>query len=201
MGNEKNTTSIHIDINPIAHSRAICDVINLVMKTAIIIGHDKTSPGAWSPFLHTSEYIYNSEVASYLGGVADIYKRPVGAGYTTQMRKLAEEINPKGYDLVLELHFNSFKDETANGCEAIIYPESSSRAFAEDFCQKVSTRFDVKNRGVKEHGKGERGYGFLSLMQAPAIILEPFFGSNEEAEKFANHGKYAEVIKELICEK
>lgn len=168
------------------------------MKTAIIIGHDKTSPGAWSPFLHTSEYIYNSEVASYLGGVADIYKRPLGGGYTTQMRKLAEILNPKGYDLVVELHFNSFNGE-ANGCEAIIYPGNDfSRNAGNDFCDLVSARYQIENRGVKEHGKGDRGYGFLSLMEAPAIILEPFFGDNEEAEKFANEAKYADLIKDWL---
>src|SRR5699024_1463291 len=93
------------------------------MKTAaVIIGHDKFSPGAYSKYLHASEYMYNSEVASYLGGIADVYKRPLGGGYTTQMRQIAEILNPKNYDLVVELHFNSFKNSSANGCEAIVYP-------------------------------------------------------------------------------
>ncbi|HET8838493.1 MAG TPA: N-acetylmuramoyl-L-alanine amidase [Flavobacteriaceae bacterium] len=168
-------------------------------RVAVIIGHDKTSPGAYSPYLHTSEYMYNSEVASYLGGIADIYKRPLGGGYTTQMRKLAEMLNPKNYDLVVELHFNSFSDSSANGCEAIVYPGNDfSYMVGYDFCQKLSSQYQTNNRGVKEHGKGDRGFVFLSLMEAPAIIVEPFFGSNEEAEKFENEAKYAELIKDWL---
>lgn len=172
------------------------------MKISVIIGHDKTSPGAWSPFLHTSEYIYNSEVASYLAGIADIYKRPIGGGYTTQMRKLAEILNPKNYDLVVELHFNKFdnvENDIGTGCEAVIYPGNDfTRNAGNDFCDMISARYQIENRGVKEHGKGERGYGFLSLMSAPAIILEPFFGDEEEALMFENEAKYAELLKDWL---
>lgn len=171
------------------------------MKIAIVIGHDKNNPGAWSPILKNSEYIYNSEVASYLGDVADIYKRPLGGGYTSQMKKLAEELNPKNYDLVVELHYNKYDNKangTGDGCEAVIYPNSSSKKAAQMFCDMIVDHYDVDNRGVKEHGKGERGYGFLSLMSAPAIIVEPFFGDENEAKKFEDPKEYAQVIKEWI---
>lgn len=175
------------------------------MKTkniAIIIGHDKESPGAYSKILGTSEYIYNSEVASHLGGVADIYKRPLGGGYTTQMRKLAEILNPKGYDLVVELHFNKFDGEENNvgtGCEALVYPDNEqTKIWGNHFCFQVSEKYDLINRGVKEVEKGGRGYGFLSLMSAPAMIVEPFFGDENEALKFENTAEYAQLIKEWI---
>lgn len=166
------------------------------MKAAIIIGHDKFSPGAYSPYLRTSEYMYHSEAATYLS-CFDIYKRPIGGGYKTQMQLLANEINEKDYDLVIELHYNAFNKE-ANGCEAVIYPGSKARLKAQEYCNMVSEKYDVKNRGVKEATEGGRGWWFLKLMKAPAIILEPFFGDNPEALKFHNQGVYAELIKQWL---
>ena len=170
------------------------------MKVAIVIGHSKNSPGTYSKYLKASEYIYNSEVASYLGCVADIYNRPNARGYNTQMEKLAEELNPKGYDLVIELHFNAF-NKSANGCEAVIFPgNSKTKSIGNKFCKMITEKYVTNNRGVKEHGPTQRGGGFLSKMSAPAIILEPFFGDTEEALKFESENKYASVIIDLLSE-
>ena len=163
------------------------------MKVAVIIGHDMKSPGAYSQELHTSEYMYNSEVASYLHQF-DVYKRPLGGGYTTQMRSLAAELKPKNYDLIVELHFNSF-NKSANGCETISYPGNSfTKKLGAEYCRLVTNKYCTENRGAKEGEKGGRGWGFLSLMPAPAIILEGFFGDHPEALLFKNQKEYAGVI-------
>lgn len=173
------------------------------MKIAIVVGHSKNSPGAYSKILGTSEYIYNSEVASYLAKDFDVYKRPITrkGGYMTQMRMLAEQLNPKEYDLVVELHFNKYDGKANNkgeGCEAIIYPNSSSRPYAQAFVDLITTKYQTVDRGVEEHGEGDRGFGFLSLMNAPAIIIEPFFGDEKEALKFKEEKEYAETIKKWL---
>lgn len=169
------------------------------MKIAFVIGHDKTSPGAYSQHLGKSEYIYNSEVASYLATIGDIYKRPLGGGYHTQMKNLANQINGKGYDLVVELHFNSYNKQ-ANGCEAVTYKGNTyTRQLGEDFCTAVCRKYGTVNRGVKERTKEGRGGLFLALMDADAIIVEPFFGDHPEALKFENEAEYAQLIKDWLC--
>ena len=170
-------------------------------KIAVVIGHDKTSPGAYSLHLRNSEYIYNSEVATYLARIADVYKRPIGGGYKTQMINLANEINKKDYDLVLELHFNSF-NKIVNGCEAVIFKGNKiTNKIGEKYCDLISKTYHTKSRGVKEISQqNDRGYWFLALIKADAMILEPFFGDNEESLKFCNPGKYAEIIIKTICE-
>jgi len=171
------------------------------MKIAVVIGHDKTSPGAYSPHLGQSEYIYNSEVASHLSKIADIYKRPIGSGYKTQMINLANEINKKDYDLVVELHFNAF-NKSANGCEALIFKGNKyTEKVGQRYCNLITSKYKTKSRGVKDISQqNDRGYWFLALMKADAIILEPFFGDNEESLKFKNEAEYAEILIKTFCE-
>lgn len=173
------------------------------MKIAIVIGHNKSSAGAVSKYLGASEYVYNSEVASYLSCVADIYKNVASTSYTKQVNLLSEKLNPKNYDLVIELHFNYFDDENndiGTGTEAVIYPGNEvTRKFGEIFNKKISEKYEIPNRGIKERATG-RGSYFLKKLKAPAIILEPFFGDEDEALKFKNEAEYAKVIKEVIEE-
>lgn len=172
------------------------------LKIAFVIGHDVNSQGAYSPFLDQTEYIYNREVACYLKDIGDVYTRPLVKGYMHQMRALAELVNPKDYDLIIELHFNKYdnkNNDIGSGCEAVIFPNNKfTKEFGEIYCEVISEKYYVNNRGVKEHGKGDRGYGFLSLMNAPAIILEPFFGDEDESLDFKNYEDYANSIKTII---
>lgn len=163
------------------------------MKVAIVIGHDKTSPGAFSNHLGLSEYIYNSEVASHLP--YDVFKRPSG-GYKTAMKQLGQDV--KGYDLIVELHFNSFNN-SANGCETVTYPGNvKAEGFGKEYCRLITNHFCNKNRGAKIASVGGRGYWFLHYMPATAIILEPFFGDSVESLEFNDPKEYAGVITEWI---
>lgn len=162
------------------------------MKICLVIGHDQNSKGAYSKYLKKSEYDYHSEMVQNLHGV-DIYRRTPSKSYKAQMLKLAEQINPKGYDLVVELHFNSFNG-SANGVETISYPKSKSLIYGKEYCNLISKEYGTKNRGAKEATENGRGWWFLKYMDAPALILEPFFSDHIEAEKFSNTEQYAESI-------
>lgn len=171
------------------------------MRIAVVIGHEKGRPGAYSGYLQQTEFAYNSRVAPYFAEIdADIYFRPEGGGYKTQMRKLAQEINAINYDLVIELHFNSF-NRKASGCEVLTYKGNNyTQLLGERICRSISTEYRTENRGVKQiDSEEDRGYWFLHYMRANAMILEPFFGDHEEALKFENPGKYAEVVKKALC--
>jgi N-acetylmuramoyl-L-alanine amidase len=168
------------------------------MNIAIVIGHDSKSPGAVSKYLGLSEYIYHSEVASSLSTVADILKRPNARGYTAQMQALQEEVKDCDYDLIIELHFNSF-NSIANGTETVTYKGNErSKEYGKQFNEIIAKKFNVKNRGEKEVTNGGRGFGFLSLMPCDAIILEPFFGDNGESLNFKDPKEYAIAIKEWL---
>lgn len=167
------------------------------MKVAIVVGHDKIEQGAYSNLLKQSEFAYNSIVAELIG--FDTYFRNEKLnGYTTKVNELASRINKKNYDLVIELHFNSFNG-VANGCEALYYNGSvKGQRYAEMFVSRIVQEYGTTPRGAKSKVVTDRGGAFLKAVNAPCIILEPFFGDNKEALEFKCHSKYAELIKDLF---
>lgn len=165
-------------------------------RIAIVVGHDKKEQGAFSPYLKKSEFAYHSEVIEPLP--FDIYYRSTMDGYMTKMRELAGRVNAKKYDLVVELHFNSFNG-VANGCECLHLNGSAlGKRWSEIYCKEIAKQYGVINRGAKAVSSGN-GHGFLSLMKAPAIIVEPFFGDHVESLKFADTVKYSKILYNLFC--
>ena len=173
------------------------------MKTAIVVSHDVVEQGAVSKILDMTEYRFNCKVADVLCKYFDLYYRdPKKRGYNSKMDELARQINGKPYDFVIELHFNKFDgiaNKKGHGCEAVIFPSNKkSRELSNKILNEISKDFGVFNRGVKEHGATERGYGFLSKIKSNCIILEPFFGDENEALKFLDFEKYANCLKEIL---
>ena len=84
------------------------------------------------------------------------------------------------YHLVIELHFNSFHKKSANGCECW-HNESNeiTKELSEEFCRLMKQHYKLRNRGNKPMRKGQRGAGFIFAQEPHAILIEPFFGSNE----------------------
>lgn len=167
-------------------------------KIAVIIGHDKIEKGAYSNLLKQSEFGYHSEVVKHLP--FDVYYRNESLnGYTAKVKDLANRINPKGYNLVIELHFNSFNG-VAEGCEALYYIGSTlGQRQAEIYVNRLVQEYGTKPRGAKQINEHERGGLLLKLLKAPSLIVEPFFGDNKEALLFKDHKKYANFIIKTFC--
>lgn len=167
-------------------------------KIAIVVGHDSIEQGAYSSLLKQSEFAYHSEVVKHLP--FDIYYRPTKGNYYQKMVELSKQINGKGYKAVIELHFNSFNGN-ANGCEALYFNSSTvGKRYAEVFCNELTKEYKTVNRGAKFiSNQNDRGYWFLKLMDAPSLILEPFFGDNKESLNFKDHAKYANIIERVFC--
>ena len=95
---------------------------NNMKDIAKVIGHTVDSKGACSPFGVPCEWDFNSKVASYLTDIADIFTYSnYKSGYTTMVKMNADKINKGNYKLVIELHYNSAVDSSANGCKTLYY--------------------------------------------------------------------------------
>lgn len=173
-------------------------------KVAIIIGHRSEAQGAYSPFLEQTEFQFNSDIAEQLSDVADIFYRPniKGVGEITRIKNMVSEINKNDYELVISLHFNSSVNDTANGCEALYYYSNAmGEVLALYFVNKMSERIGIKKRRlIPIISKEQRGHAVVAGCKATTILLEPFFGSNEEDCALMSNCKstYVQIIRELI---
>lgn len=173
------------------------------MKTAICIGHNSKNKGAFSLYLNQNEYDYNTRIANLvskqLPNTIEVFNRYQDTGYNKEIENLSKRVNRSKFDLVMELHFNAAIPQ-ANGCEALYFHKSKlGKQYAESFCNAVNKEYKTVNRGSKPlFSDVNRGFGFVQKINTPAIILEPFFGSNLEAQLFINAQRYADTIVKWI---
>ena len=169
---------------------------------AIVIGHSRDSQGACSPFGVPCEWSFNKKVASFLTDIADIFEYTgYSQGYTTMVKNNAAKINKGNYKLVIELHYNAAAP-AANGCETLYYfNNKQGKYLAEQSSMLISSVMGVKNRGIKALvNEKDRGFAAVYYPNPTTILLEPFFGSNQnDVSKFLNKEKeYSEVIRRII---
>lgn len=147
-----------------------------------------------------SEWAYNSDLAPrikhYLareGVQSIIYNRYEGSGYGSAMSWLANQLQEDEVTAAIELHFNS-AGPSATGHEWLHYKTSSKgKALATSLDSVFDQAFPaLKSRGVFPPTNG-RGEDFLKKTHCPAVIAEPFFGSND------NDWWIAKSQKELIA--
>lgn len=178
------------------------------MKVLLVVGHTKNKDkGAFSPFLNTTEFEYNKSVVEELKKLSnycvsyEIYTHSLQDYYKRQ-KALADYVNQRDYDLILEFHFNSSLP-TANGVECLYWFNSKKgKDTAKIFSKGISEKYGVTMRGEQGSralvNKNDRGYYFVYLPKAVAVIIEPFFGSNEESLKFKDVKEYAKVLHNII---
>lgn len=161
------------------------------MKVALCVGHSRkikgrTEGGAVSVD-GTNEWEFNSRLAELiadeleiLGVEVRIWSEYRGSSYGSAMTWLAEEIEDWKADCAIELHFNS-ATPGASGHEWL-YWHTSDRGMllAAEFNKFMMDSFpEIRQRGIKPIKHKERGSGFLRLTHCPAVVTEPFFGSND----------------------
>ncbi|MEK6155176.1 N-acetylmuramoyl-L-alanine amidase [Flavobacteriaceae bacterium 3-367] len=157
-------------------------------KIAVVVGHNNKRQGAQAITpIDRSEFDFNSELASRMLDSAENYEvelkvftRRYQGSYTKEIQKVYGEVNTWGAEFSMELHFNSAYF-TAAGSEVFSSGTPGSLRFANLAQLELVTLFKragKTDRGVKVRKKGARGYLSLVSGRAPAILVEPFFGSN-----------------------
>lgn len=164
---------------------------------AICIGHSRRRPdgsvegGAISHDGTSSEWNYNRNLARLVatelqeahGLPAILVNDYQGASYGAAMRWLAGYLRGLGkIKLAVELHFNSAEVPTARGHEWLYWHASpQGKRLAAALNLEMRWGFpSIPARGAKALDSGARGAEFLRLTHCPAVICEPFFGSNAQ---------------------
>ncbi len=182
-------------------------------KLALVVGHNSERQGAHSPHLDVSEWLYWSRWAhgfatsndpELSGFVAKVFYRPPEVGYGAQIKQVYSEVDAWGADASVELHFNSSASKSAHGCEMLSSGSKLSMALAAELqkntvfsCYEGDERSGI-NRGVKTPMESDRGYMSLHTGRAPAVIIEPFFGSNQKDCEHVAGDELAGAMTEAI---
>lgn len=146
--------------------------------------------------------------------IVDVYERKPNKAYIPEMNEVLKELNKNDYKFCLELHFNGSLNRDANGCECLVYwKNEKAKELATDFMARLQNVFgsNIRNKvnvlkekkiingketevEKKESTKGitliqdsnvRGGYGICNSKDT-YILLEPFFGSNQdESLKFS----------------
>lgn len=172
---------------------------------AICVGHSRLGDKGALSVDGVSEWNFNYGIAQrvkrHLEGlgheVAVISSYPRNS-YGSAMAWLAGELSKIHAEAALELHFNSSEDEQSNGHEWLHWNSSPrGKALAKALQSRMQNTFPtLRSRGLVPISSGDRGAQFLRLTPCPAVICEPFFGTNhKEWELFNDQAElYAEAL-------
>ena len=167
------------------------------MKILICAGHTLKGKGTGA-----TGYINESEenrslsniVVKYLklaGHTVDYYEINEANDY---LQKQVVKANSKDYDLVVQIHFNAYKNTTDEMGTEVLYLSDSGKVWAEKINAKLSTVF--KNRGLKKR----TDLYWLNNTKSIACLIEVcFVDSKADTDKYlANKDKVGKLIAEAI---
>lgn len=107
-----------------------------------------------------------------------------------QLSSVVNSINKQSssQDISLDIHFNSFSNSSANGCEVLVsqFASESTRSMANGLLNVVAATLGIYSRGVKKESAGQHNkLAMLSGIKPKAMLLEVCFVSNaSDAAKY-----------------
>lgn len=157
------------------------------MRIAIVVGHNSRAQGAVNVF-GESEYVWNGHLAEMIAehGHCRIFRRTPGGGYSREIDRVYASVDEWGADCSLELHFNGAASPHAQGCLTLTSGTTGSRILAREVHERCLAVMQGNDRGIEARGRQDRGGRSLWQGRSPAIMTEPFFGSNAEEARRAN---------------
>ncbi len=161
---------------------------------ALCVGHSRQGDSGAASVDGTTEWDYNCDLAERIASKTRqdvrIYNTYGGKSYASSMRWLARKLKTDGVSFAVELHFNA-ASPSATGHEWLYWHSSEKgRLLARALRDSMEDSFPLfTSRGIKGRKKGSRGAAFLRYTHCPAVIAEPFFGTNSEDWDLATRHK------------
>lgn len=148
-------------------------------RIALVVGHNPKAQGAIRVTDRRTEYDWNGALAERIAALDPgryvIIRRTPGAG---EIARAYAEVERAGVRASVELHFNSLAGSSATGTETLISASTKSKRFAALMQAEMVAALGLRDRGLKQPGPKEGGYTALMAASPPAILIEPYFGSN-----------------------
>lgn len=175
-------------------------------RLAIVVGHNSEKQGAVRGDTGETEFVWNSDLAKLIEDeardypaieVKTFYRQP-GLGYTREIRRVYEETDRWGANATVELHFNSSSNPSATGTETLTSGTPASMALAVSVNQEMVAALGLRDRGVKTRSSRDRGGASLMSGRAPAVLVEPFFGSSPRGQRATDTRSEKRALAEAI---
>ncbi|MBK4214403.1 N-acetylmuramoyl-L-alanine amidase [Paracoccus caeni] len=158
------------------------------MKVAIVVGHTKDAPGAYSPYFKEFEYHWNTDLANRIAAQPSSHEIKIFYRDNVGISGAYEKLSSWGAAVSIELHFNSSHNSTSTGT-GVLYLSGNHKGkilagvLQARLMQTLGLPDWPKGSGgvvtpFQASGKQERGKTSLSAGKPPAALVEPFFGSN-----------------------
>ena len=149
-----------------------------VIKFGYIIGHTQENKGAFNYDYKLQEFDYWEAVL--IPGFTYVYRYESDGGVEDQVDAAAKKLKESGCTHIIEVHFNAYNNKT-RGVEALCH--DLSWEFASEFTTFASKSLGHKNRGAKNVSTMKHGKPNMEAVKkysTDSILIEPFFGDNED---------------------
>lgn len=158
------------------------------MKLAIVVGHNSEKQGAVRGDTGETEFRFNSRIADMMHElhranpvpgleIRTFFRRP-GLGYSREIGEVYDAVDAWGADASIELHFNGASDPRATGTEVLSSGTAASLRLAGALQKEITQTLGLRDRGIRTRSRQDRGGQSLFSGRAPAVLVEPFFGSS-----------------------
>lgn len=163
------------------------------MKVVVNIGHGYGDPGAVNKELGVTENGFNRELAELIQKQLPVSVIVIEQD-TSGLNGLVKRINEVNPAFVVSLHSNAAENNTATGTETLYWHTSAnSKRLAEIMQAGLVKALGLPNRGIKPRDN----LAILRGTKCPAVIVEPFFISNNEDYKKAKFAM-ADMAKAIV---
>jgi N-acetylmuramoyl-L-alanine amidase len=151
-------------------------------RIAIVVGHNSKARGAVRVTDGLTEFQWNSVLAEMIAnkspGNYRVFYRQAGNSYVKEVRDVYAEVDDWNADASIELHFNANANPSATGTETLSSGSFGSMYLARLMQREMVDALGIRDRGIKVLKQGDRGGESVFAGKAPAVLLEPYFGSN-----------------------
>jgi len=167
------------------------------MRIALSVGHGQAwedgvivdDPGAEHAAIGVSEFKTCKRIYRILFALLyeyhdiSILEVPINIPLAQRVQTINDSHVGHEIDLAIELHNNGFEDRSVDGTETFYWPSSiSGKAWAQKIQEFMVAEIGLNDRGAKPHTDPKRN-GFVRKTDMPAVLVEPFFITNDATAK------------------
>ncbi|TLP41021.1 N-acetylmuramoyl-L-alanine amidase family protein [Arcobacter arenosus] len=152
-------------------------------RIAIVVGHSVWSKGAYNENLNLHEFYLNDVLAKEIKNALSLNDdfTPYLVYRKNGYAKLPNDINHTSPDIIISVHHNSSANKNVQGTETLYYHKSTNGKDLATLVQnKMLEVLEFRDRGIKAVDSEDRGGYVLRYTNAPMILIEPYFMSDDD---------------------